>query len=319
MRVLVTGATSMIGGAVVDRLLARGDDVTVMQRRPSARADVREVLGDLADAAAVTDACADAQAVVHLAAKVGVAGRWEAFEAANVVGTEQLLAAAKHAGVERFVHVSTPSVAHHGSAIVGAGADAPDPEHVRGHYARSKAIGEQLAIAASSPAFPVVALRPHLVFGPGDTQLVERIVDRARSGRLALVGSGLALIDTTYVDNAADAMVAAVDRADQAEGRALVVSNGQPRTVVEVLQRILRAFDLPTEIRRVPASVAIGAGAIIEAAWDRVDRSDDPPMTRFLAEQLSTAHWFEQQTTRSLLDWAPGVDVDDGFARLGPG
>lgn len=319
MRVLVTGATSMIGAAVVDRLLARGDDVTVMQRRSSERADVREVLGDLVDPAAVADACVDAQAVVHLAAKVGVAGRWDAFEAANIGGLQHLLAAAKNADVERFVHVSTPSVAHHGSAIVGAGADAPAPDQVRGHYARSKAIGEELAIAASSPTFPVVALRPHLVFGPGDTQLVGRIVDRARSGRLALVGSGLALIDTTYVDNAADAMVAAIDRADHAEGRALVVSNGQPRTVIEVLQRILQAFDLPTTIRSVPTTVAVGAGAIIEAAWDRADRSDDPPMTRFLAEQLSTAHWFEQQTTQSLLDWTPAVDLADGFARLGAG
>jgi nucleoside-diphosphate-sugar epimerase len=162
----------------------------------------------------------------------------------------------------------------------------------------------------------VVALRPHLVWGPGDTQLVQRIVDRARSGRLALVGSGLALIDTTYVDNAASAIVAAIDRTERVAGRALVISNGQPRTVSEIIQRILLASGKPTNVRHVPSAIAIGAGAAIEQAWDRLDRTDDPPMTRFLAEQLATAHWFDQRSTQELLGWRPTVDIDEGFARL---
>ncbi len=306
----------MIGTSVVDLLLARGDGVTVMQRHPSGRTDVAEVLGDISDASATDRAVSGVDGVVHLAAKVGVTGRWSAFEAVNVDGTRTLLTSARASGAARFVHISTPSVAHAGAALVGAGAEPAQPDSVRGHYARSKAIAEQLALAENTDDFHLVALRPHLVWGPGDTQLVQRIVDRARAGRLALVGSGLALIDTTYVDNAAEAMVAALDRAPEVAGRALVISNGQPRTVAEIIQRILVAAGLPPEVKRVPARVAIGAGAIAESIWERTDRDDDPPMTRFLAEQLSTAHWFDQRETQRLLQWSPSTSLDQGFQQL---
>lgn len=316
MRVLVTGATSMIGAAVVDVLLAQGDHVTVMQRNPSGRTDVAEFTGDIGDVAAADAAVAGVDGVIHLAAKVGVTGSWSTFEAANVDGTRTIVAAAQAAGVRRFVHISTPSVAHEGASLVGASAGSAEPDRVRGHYARSKAIAEQNALAENRDDFHLVALRPHLVWGPGDTQLVQRIIDRARAGRLALVGSGLALIDTTYVDNAARAMVAALNRAPEVAGRALVISNGQPRTVAEIVQRILVAADLAPDVRHVAAPVAIGAGALAETIWERTNRADDPPMTRFLAEQLSTAHWFDQRETQQLLDWRPAVSIDEGFVRL---
>jgi nucleoside-diphosphate-sugar epimerase len=187
---------------------------------------------------------------------------------------------------------------------------------VRGYYSRSKALGEQAALAAADDGFAVVSVRPHLVWGPGDTQLVGRIADRARSGRLALVGSGAALIDTTYVDNAADAIVAALDRAPEVSGRAFVVSNGEPRTVEEMLTRICLAVGAPPPTRHVPYRVAFAAGSAIERVWARLGRTDDPPMTSFLAEQLATAHWFDQRQTRDALDWVPRVSLSEGFERL---
>jgi nucleoside-diphosphate-sugar epimerase len=212
--------------------------------------------------------------------------------------------------------VSSPSVAHAGDALVGAGADPADPATTKGHYATSKAMAEVAALSASSSDLPIVAIRPHLVWGPGDTQLVGRIVERARSGRLALVGSGAALIDTTYVDNAADALVAAVDRASELGGEALVVSNGEPRTVTELVARILAAAGIEWSERHVPAAVAKGGGAVVERVWNTTGRVDDPPMTSFLAEQLSTAHWFDQRRTRDALGWQPAVSLAAGFDRL---
>jgi len=228
MRVLVTGATSMIGRMVAERLLARGDEVTVLQRSPSDLPGVRQVNGSITDPDVVTMAVNGQQGVIHLAAKVDIVGSWDDFASVNVEGTTTMLSGAKAAGVNRFVYISTPSVAHGGEPLIGVGAEPADPESTRGHYATSKAMAEQLALAASTEAMPVVAIRPHLVIGPGDTQLVGRIVDRARQGRLPLIGSGLALVDTTWVDNAADAMVAALDRAPEIAGEAFVISNGEP-------------------------------------------------------------------------------------------
>ena len=254
--------------------------------------------------------------MIHAAAKVDVIGPWPAFEETNIAGTANMLDASRAANVERFVYVSSPSVAHAGRSLVGVPAGPADPERAGDNYSRSKAHAERLALAAGTVGFSVVALRPHLVWGPGDTQLVGRIVTRARQGRLAIVGSGAALIDTTYVDNAADAIVAAADRAERLSGRALVVSNGQPRPVRELLNRIAVAAGLAPARLRVPTGLARGAGSVLERAWVRLHRDDEPPITRFLADQLSTAHWFDQRETRRALGWQPVVGLDEGFARL---
>ena len=316
MRVLVTGSTSLVGRAVVTRLTSRGDAVCVLQRQAGALG-VTEYLGDIADRSIVDAAVDGVDAVVHVAGRAAATGEWALFEATNVQGTRNVVDAAREAGATRFVHVSSPSVAHSGQSLIGAPADRADPDRARGHYAKSKARAELIALAASSSAMPVVAIRPHLIWGPGDTQLVGRIVERAKAGRLAVVGSGASLIDTTYVDNAADALVAALDGAPSLGGRALVVTNGQPRPVREILSRIVMSAGLEPPRLKVPYRVAHAGGLAVEQIWDRRKTDDDPPMTSFLAEQLGTAHWFDQRETRRALHWNPVISLDEGFRRLG--
>ena len=315
----MTGGRGLLGSAVVRELVDRGHSVTVFQRTPAGHdGRVREVLGEIGSASEVARAVDGAETVVHLAARVSMVGPWAEFERINVGGTRVVIDQAQAAGVRRLVHISSPSVAHAGEPLVGAAASKADPEHARGSYARSKAQAELLALDADRPGFAVTALRPHLVWGPGDTQLVGRIAERARSGRLVLIDDGSALIDTTYVDNAAEAIAQAVERCDLdgVHGRALVVSNGEPRTVAETLGRIARAAGAPPPTRRVPFTVARAAGALIERAWQQAGRADEPPLTAFVAEQLATAHWFDQRLTRSALDWVPRIGLDEGFARL---
>jgi nucleoside-diphosphate-sugar epimerase len=308
----------MLGGATARALAERGDDVTVLQRRP-AGLGLREVLGDVADMDTVRRAVQDQQAVVHLAAKVNVTGAEANYRRVNVDGTRAVIQACQAAGVERLINVSSPSVAHSGASLVGAGAGPADPEHARGPYARTKAEAELLALAAESPSLAVLAIRPHIVWGPGDTQLVGRIVARARQGRLPLFGQAAVLVDTTYVTNAVDALVAAVDRCtpDGVHGVALVVSNGEPRPIGEILTSMARAGGAPLPTRHVPVPLARLAGAVAETLWSlRPGDDTDPPLTRFLVEQLSTAHWFDQRRTRDALGWRPAVSLDEGFAEL---
>lgn len=329
--VLVTGASGFLGRAVVRELLAGGYAVRTLQRTPSRTPGADDVLGSVTDPEVVARAVAGVDAVVHLAAKVSLAGDPADFERVNVGGTRTLLDAAQAAGVPRVVHVSSPSVAHHGDSIVGDDAGPADPALARGDYARTKAAAELLALArdgaalgdASTPesvragsVMRVVAVRPHLVWGPGDTQLVARVVERARAGRLPLLGHGAALIDSTYVDNAASAIVAALRAVDDVHGQAYVITNGEPRPVAELLAGICRAAGVEPPRWSVPASVARAAGSAVEAGWKIRPGADEPPMTRFLAEQLSTAHWFDQRRTRRDLRWEPAVSVDEGLRRL---
>ncbi|SDQ87607.1 NAD(P)-dependent oxidoreductase [Microbacterium sp. cf332] len=316
MIVLATGASGFLGRAVVAELLAAGHKVRTLQRRPSRVAGAHDILGSISDPRAVDEAVSGAEAVVHLAAKVSLAGDRRDFRAVNVDGTTALLDAAAAAGATRFVQVSSPSVAHAGSALAGAGADPADPVHARGDYARTKAEAELIALARDSAAMRVVAVRPHLVWGPGDPQLIERIVARARRRTLPLLNGGTALIDTTYIDNAASGIVAALHRADAVGGRAYVLTNGEPRPVGDLMAGICRAAGAPVPRLRLPAAVARAAGAAVERVWQVRPGVDEPPMTRFLAEQLSTAHWFDQTDIRRDLQWAPTVSIDEGLARL---
>lgn len=317
MTVLVTGASGLLGGAVARALVARGADVRTLQRRPSGVDGAQDVAGSLTDPEAVARAVEGVDGVVHLAARVSLAGPPAEFDAVNVGGTSLLLDAAERAGVRRFVQVSSPSVAHAGSSLIGVGAGPADPAHARGDYARTKAAAELLALDRDGRGgMAVVAVRPHLVWGPGDTQLVERVLDRAARGRLPLLDHGAALIDTLYVDNAADGIAAALDRAPDVHGRAYVLTNGEPRTVADLLTGICRAAGVQPPAWRVPAGLARAAGGLVETVWRLRPGTDEPPMTRFLAEQLSTAHWFDQRATRADLGWTPAVGLDEGFARL---
>ena len=313
MKILVTGASGLLGAGVAQALAARRDQVTVLQRRP-AGLGLPEVLADVADLAAIQKAVAGHEAVVHLAAKVNVVGPWPEYRRANIDGTRNVVEACRRAGVTRLVHVSSPSVAHAGRSLVGVAAAPADPVSARGPYARSKAVAEQIALAADRGQLAVIAVRPHLVWGPGDTQLIGRIVARARVGRLPVIGSGAALVDSTFVDNAVDAVVAAVDNCPHARGEALVITNGEPRPIGDILVAICAAAGVRPPRHRVPKRLAVGAGAVLQVVWP--ESAGEPPITRFVAEQMSTAHWFDQRRTREVLHWRPRVSLDEGFAAL---
>jgi nucleoside-diphosphate-sugar epimerase len=315
MRVLLTGATGALGHSTAEALLDAGHELTVLQRRPSGL-PCRELLGDVADPVVTKAAAIGQDVVIHAAAKVDVVGPWREFEHANIDGTRAVVAACLAGDVPALVQVSTPSVAHAGRALAGVGAQPADVRAARGHYARSKAVAECIALRADGPQLAVLAIRPHLVWGPGDPQLVGRIVERARRGRLPIIGSGAALVDTTYIDNAVDALLAAAAVCGAVHGEALVVSNGEPRPIAEILQRLCRAAGVPPPRGHLPYAAAFGAGAVLDAAWAVSRRRTTPPITRFLAQQLGTAHWFDQRRTREALGWAPRIDLDEGFDRL---
>jgi nucleoside-diphosphate-sugar epimerase len=324
MRILVTGGGGFLGQALCRGLVERGHDVTSFNRGRYAPLDafgVRQVQGDLADRDAVLRAATGAEAIFHNAAKAGAWGSYDSYHQANVVGTDNVIAACRAHGIGRLVYTSTPSVTHRAThPVEGGTADTvPYGEGFKAPYAATKAIAERAVLAANGTSLATIALRPRLIWGPGDQQLLPRLVERARAGRLRLVGDGSNRIDTTYIDNAAQAHFAAFDRlapGAACAGRAYFISNGEPKPAREIVNALLAATGAPPVTKTVPFGVAYAIGAVCEAAWTVLPLRGEPPLTRFLAEQLSTTHWYSMAPATHDFGYVPRVSIAEGLERL---
>lgn len=321
MKILVTGGGGFLGQALCRRLIERGYDVTSFSRSQHPDLDARQVQGDLADADAVFAATDAMDAVFHVAAKSGTWGRRRDYLATNVVGTRNVIAACRRHGTPKLIYTSTPSVTHRADRPVegGTAESVPYADQLNAQYPATKLVAEKMVLAADGDQLSTVALRPRLIWGPGDNQLLPRLVERAQAGRLRLVGGGAAVVDTTYVDNAADAHVNALDRLEPGAacaGRAYFISNGEPRPVREILNALLRAASAPEVDKALSFRIAHAVGAVSEAAWRLLRLRGEPPMTRFLAEQLSTTHWYDLAPAQRDLGYRPRVTIDEGLRRL---
>jgi nucleoside-diphosphate-sugar epimerase len=277
---------------------------------------VEQVQGDLVNPGLVEKACAGCGIVFHVAAKAGIAGRWHSYYTSNVLGTRNIVAACRKVGVRRIVYTSSPSVVFHGGDMEGVDESVPYPRHYDAHYPRSKAMAEREILAANGTTLSTVALRPHLIWGPGDNHLVPRILARGRAGRLRRIGNGSKRIDSTYIDNAAQAHLQAADRLPNVGGKVYFISNGEPMPTWDLVNRILAAGGLPAVNRSVPAGLARGIGAVLEVVYGMFWPEQEPPMTRFVARELATAHWFDISAARRELAYEPGVSIEEGLRRL---
>jgi nucleoside-diphosphate-sugar epimerase len=323
MNALVTGGGGFLGGAVVRQLRARGDCVRSFSRQHYPALDalgVEQVQGDIADAAAVERAVTGCDVVFHVAAKAGVWGSADDYHRANVVGTDNVIAASRKHGVGRLVFTSSPSVVTTGHDITGGDESLPYPKRYLADYPRTKAQSERAVLAANGPDLATVSLRPHIIWGPGDNHLIPRLIERARAGKLRQIGDGANRVDVTYVGNAAAAHLLAANRLSPESpvaGRAYFISQGEPVPVWPFINHILSLTGLPPVTRRVPLAVAYAAGAVLEATYRMLGRADEPRMTRFLAVQMGSSHWFDISAARRDLDYAPEVSTEEGLARLG--
>ncbi len=330
MRILVTGGGGFLGQALCRGLVERGHEVASFNRGHYPALDalgVHQLQGDLADADAVRAAADRVDAVFHNAAKAGAWGSYESYHLANVVGTHNVLEACVAHGIGRLVYTSTPSVTHRKThPVEGGTADSvPYGEGFKAPYAATKTIAEKEVLAANGRALAgggtlaTLALRPRLIWGPGDQQILPRLVERAKHGRLRLVGDGSNRIDTTYIDNAAQAHFDAFEHlapGAACAGRAYFISNGEPMPTREIVNALLEAAGAPRVDRTIPFAAAYAIGAVCETLWPLLRLGGEPPMTRFLAEQLSTSHWYSMEPARRDFGYVPRVSIEEGLRRL---
>ena len=322
MKALVTGGGGFLGLAIVRMLRERGDTVVSFSRgeHPElATLSVEQLRGDLADRAAVENAARGCDIVFHVAAKAGIWGSFAEFQRANVTGTRHVLDACRLHGIHRLVYTSSPSVVFDGSDVEGGDESLPYPARFEAPYPHTKMLAERLVLEANSPTLATVSLRPHLIWGPGDNHLVPRILAKARAGQLRRIGRRDCLVDTVYVDNAARAHLDAADRLGSGSavaGKAYFISNGEPLPLWEMVNRIIAAADLPPVTRSVSPKLAYAAGIACEGLWRTLRLAGEPPMTRFVARELATAHWFDISAARRDLGYEPEVSIAEGLRRL---
>lgn len=321
MKILVTGGGGFLGQAIVHQLLARGKGVHVINRSGYPALDALGVVchrGDIADPDAVMAAAEGCQAVIHVAAKAGPGLRYEDFERPNVTGTENVLAACERHGIGVLVHTSSPSVVHGGGDIENGDESLPYPDHFQSPYPETKARAEQLVLSANGSSLKTCALRPHLIWGPGDNQLLPRLIEKNRAGRLRLPAPEKK-IDTVYIDNAAEAHLLALDNllgSATAAGKPYFISNGEPLANGEIIRRLLEAVGETPRIRTVPFGLAMTVAGAVEATWRLTRRRSDPPLSRFVVEHLATAHWYNLSAAERDLGYRPRISIEQGLARL---
>ncbi|MSR51873.1 MAG: NAD-dependent epimerase/dehydratase family protein [Gemmataceae bacterium] len=322
MKALVTGGGGFLGSVIVRMLRERGDSVCSFSRGSYPVLElfgVEQVRGDLGDALAIAKAADGCDAIFHVAAKAGVWGPWREYYQANVVGTQNVLAACRTHGIRKLVYTSSPSVTFAGVDQNGVDESEPYPKKFLAHYPHTKAIAEQAVLTANGPDLATVALRPHLIWGPGDPHIIPRLVERARAGKLRQIGREPKLVDTTFVENAAQAHLQAADRlgiGSSIAGRAYYLSQGEPEPMWDFVNRVLSVHGLPPVTRSVSPRMAYLAGTILEWLYRLLPLGGEPPITRFVAKQLSTAHWYDLSAAKGDLGYEPRVSLAEGFRRL---
>ncbi len=335
--ILVTGGTGFLGRRLVERLLDAGHAVVVLGRTPAPDLEqrgVRFIRASLDDAPAVSAACAGIDTVFHVAAKVGVWGRYDDFFRTNVLGTRAILAGCQRHGVPRLIYTSTPSVVYNGRDLAGADESLPLTTACPSPYPLTKAIAEREVLAAHSASLRTIALRPHLIWGVGDPHLVPRVLARARAGRLRIIGAGQNRVDMVHVANAVDAHLLAAhalasdtsaaspSAAGQGEvrrpagGRAFFITNGEPVRLWAWINDLLRVLGEPPIAQSLSLGTATVVGAVCETLWRALPLRGDPPMTRFIAAELAKDHWFDLTAARRDLGYHPRISMAEGTAEL---
>jgi nucleoside-diphosphate-sugar epimerase len=325
MRALVTGGGGFLGRYIVEQLRARGDYVRIFsrQRYPDLEAiGVESQTGDLRDAAAVSQAVAGMEAVFHCAALPGIWGPWKMFYGVNTLGTRHVLEACQRHAVPKLIFTSSPSVVFEGHDHLGADESLPYATKFLCHYPHTKALAERMILEANGQGgVATCALRPHLIWGPRDTQLVPRLIERARRGQLRRVGDGRNLISMAYVENVAQAHLQAADalcRNSPVAGQAYFINEPQPVNLWDWINTLLSRAGLPPVMKSISVSAATLIGATLEAVHRLFRISSEPRMTRFLAAQLSRSHWYRIDKAARDFGFAPQVSVEEGLRRLQP-
>ncbi len=320
-KVLVTGGGGFVGKAVVKQLIKAGVETCIVSRNyyPDVeKLGAESIVGNICDQNLLDKITQDVVCVIHVAALAGIWGEWSDYYGSNVIGTQNVIESCLKNEVFSLVYTSTPSVVFDRSDILGGNENLPYANSFLCHYARSKVIAEKMILQANCPKMFTCALRPHLIWGPGDPHLLPRLIEKGRKKQLKRVGDGTNIVDISYVDNVAHAHVLAAENLKTTAacaGKAYFVSQGEPVNLWDWINTLFAAMDIPPVKQADYFSSAYRVGSLLELVYQGIRVQKEPPMTRFIAEQLAKSHFFSIENSRNDFGYEPLVTTEEGLVR----
>ena len=321
-RVLVTGGGGFVGKVIVKQLINRGISCVVVGRNHYPDLEELGVVclqGDIRDESFVKRCCKGVDTVFHVAALAGIWGKWRDYYSVNVQGTENIINGCRENQVRRLIYTSTPSVVFNGKDIEGEDESMPYADRYLCHYARSKMMAEKMILSSNNSDLFTCAIRPHLVWGPGDPHLIPRLLERGRAGKLKRVGPGTNRVDISYVDNVAHSHILAAESLEGVKscaGKSYFISQGEPVNLWQWINELFARLGVNPVSDSISLSAAYRIGAFLEFMYTVTGIKSEPAMTRFLAEQLGKSHYFSIARAQEDLGYKPLVSTEEGMMRL---
>jgi len=322
--ILITGGGGFLGSAIIKLLMKNKVGIISFARNHYPELDkpgIKQIQGSIIDQNAISAACKNVNTVFHVAAKPGIWGKYKDYYQTNVIGTKNVIQACRQNNVSSLIYTSSPSVIFTGFDMEGVDESAPYPEKYHAHYPETKAMAERLVAKASKQGLPAIILRPHLIWGPGDNHLAPRIIARAK--KLIRVGNGTNLVDTIYIENAAQAHLLAaraLKNRPKLSGNIYFISQDEPIFLWKMIDNILAAGGKAPIKKSISKRTAYIIGAMIEVIYKIADKlfrlKQEPPLTRFVAQEFATAHWFNISAAKKDLGYKPNISIDEGLVYL---
>lgn len=319
-KVLITGGGGFLGRNIAKLLISKNYEVYSFQRNyypELEKLGVKQIIGDLLNFDQIRLALTDIKSVIHTASKVGMNGSFDDFYKANFIGTKNLIISMKEMGIKNLVYTSTPSVVFGKDDLNFVDESTPYPKKFLSHYAHTKKLAEEYVLQSIDENFFAVALRPHLIFGPGDTNLIPRVIEARKKNKLKIVGDGKNLVDVIYVENAAYAHYLALEKlSNKISGHAYFIGQG-PVNLWTFTNQILLHFNLTSVDQKIPLNVAYTMGFLIESVLNIFKLNHiHPPMSRFIALQLGKSHYFNHDRATKELGFFNNISIQDGIKSL---
>lgn len=323
MKLFVTGGGGFLGLAIIRQLCDKGHEVVSFSRKDHPvlkKLGVTHIQGDIVDYKALKEAMRGCEAVFHVAAKTGVWGKFKDYYKANIIGTENVLQACRELNIRNLVFTSSPSVVFNGKDSEGHNESLPYAQKYHAWYSQTKAIAEQLVMTANDASLKTVSLRPHLIWGPGDPYYLPKLFEKAKGGKLFFLGKSPKLVDCIYIDNAAKAHLQAFDQLlwnpNKVAGKTYFISQNEPIPISELINKLLATGGFPPVNKYLSPAIALLAGRFMETIYLIFRINAEPPVTFFLAQQLSSSHWYDISAAKQDFGYIPDVSLEEGMVRL---